>query len=35
MDGIFAKAIPLGFTFMGTGIVGYGITQFLFGESGQ
>ncbi|GBF87686.1 hypothetical protein Rsub_00397 [Raphidocelis subcapitata] len=35
MDGIFAKAIPLGFVAMGAGIVGYGATQLLFGESGQ
>jgi hypothetical protein len=34
-DAIWAKMVPLGFVASGAGIITYGITQFLFGESGQ
>lgn len=34
-DTLFSKLIPTGFVCTGAGIVVYGITQFMFGESGQ
>ncbi|KAI8473394.1 MAG: hypothetical protein J3K34DRAFT_519057 [Monoraphidium minutum] len=34
-DGIFSKVIPTLMVCNGVGIVGYGITTFMFGESGN